>query len=170
MLRPIAGLLAVAAVLGSFGCGGSGDSASGESSSPKSPAGAQGSVTGSPVVTKKYFEDVIGDPGDDDYEEYRYWDYTFEFGDREYLARVYTDEPAVAYVDRIDADGVDDDAFEVDGVTVDLTGEVGAVQRQDPVERGNLRTVLRYLVRDGWPKIRIHTLVGETGYKPLPLH
>ena len=116
-----------------------------------------------PVDTKKYFEDLAGD------EEYRYWDYTFDFGDREYLARVYTDEPEVAYVDRIDAGSVDDDAVEVDGAEADLTGEVGAVQRQDPVERRNLRKVLRRLVEDDWPKIQIHTLVGEVGYKPLPL-
>ena len=163
-LRTIAGLLAVAAVLAGLGCGGGDSAASGEPNSPKPLAGAQSSPTRKPVVTKKYFEDLAGD------QHYQYWDYTFDFGDRDYLARVYTDEPEVAYVDRIDAGSVDDDAGQMDGVEVDTTGKVGAVQRQDPVERRNLRKVLRYLVQDGWREIQIQTVVGEIGYKPLSLH
>jgi hypothetical protein len=149
LLRIVTGLVAMAAVLGSLGCAGGDTAGSGE-----------------PVVTKAYFEDLSGDPDD---EEYRYWDYTFDFGDRAYLARVYTDEPEVAYVDRIDEGGIDDDAVDVDGVTVDLTGDTGAVQRRDSVERANLRTVLDHLSRNGWSRIVFHTLVGDAGYKPLPL-
>ena len=65
---------------------------------------------------------------------------------------------------------MDDDAAQIDGVEMDLTGKVGAVQRQDPVERRNLRKVLRYLVQDGWREIQIQTVVAEIGYKPLSLH
>ena len=147
-LRTIAGLLAVAAVLAGLGCGGGDSAASGEPNSPKPLAGAQSSPTRKPVVTKKYFE---------------IWpaiSITSTGTTRSTLAsattsaRVYTDEPEVAYVDRIDAGSVDDDAGQMDGVEVDLTGKVGAVQRQDPVERRNLRKVL--------PLSRARRLAGDS--------
>jgi hypothetical protein len=49
-----------------------------------------------PSVKKEYIENVVEEVG----ETYRYWDYAFDFGDRRYSTRVYTDEPEVAYVDR----------------------------------------------------------------------
>lgn len=48
-------------------------------------------------VSKEYHEDVV----DEIDEEYRWWEYAFDFGDRRYRARVYTDEPAIAHVDRV---------------------------------------------------------------------
>jgi hypothetical protein len=48
------------------------------------------------TVTKKYREDIAGlDDGDFDY---RWREYTFDFGGVIYRARVYVDEPACAYV------------------------------------------------------------------------
>ena len=48
------------------------------------------------TVTKDYLEDVAG-PGEGDW-AYRWWEYTFDFDGVRYRARVYTDEPARAYV------------------------------------------------------------------------
>jgi hypothetical protein len=139
----------VSAVLASLGCGGNDSASSDRHGDP-----SQTSAATKPVVTKKYREDILSDQ-DADAPDYRYWDYTFEFGDRSYLARVYTDEPEVAYVSPLGADG---EAME----------EVGALKLRDPVERANLRTMRRHLTQDGWPRIVIHTL-GEEGYKPLRL-
>lgn len=102
-----------------------------------------------PIVTKKYLEDLIGesDANGNYEEEYRYWDYTFDFGDRQYKVRVYTDEPETAYVDRHE----------------------GVLQPENQAERADLRAVRRHLKTDGWPKIVIHTLAGDEGYKPLRL-
>jgi hypothetical protein len=47
------------------------------------------------TVTKRYFEDSSGAPDETrgHEEEYRYWDYTFDFAERAYRVRIYTDEP-----------------------------------------------------------------------------
>jgi hypothetical protein len=108
-----------------------------------------------PLVAKVYREDLLSEDNSED-DDYRYWDYTFDFGDRKYLARVYTDEPESAYVDLLSADGLPSE-------------EPGALRRPDTVERANLRAILRHLAKDGWPRIVIQTL-DEEGYKPLPLH
>jgi hypothetical protein len=144
------GLVALAVVLGALGCSG-GDSAEPAERASSNPAPeTSAAATTKPVVTKEYVEDRV-----EGGEEYLYWDLTFDFGDRTYLARVYTDEPEVAYVDLMHVDGVEAD-------------DLGAIQSHDPVERANLRTIRRHLSRDGWPKVVIHIL-GEEGYEPLPL-
>jgi hypothetical protein len=167
VLRIVTGVAVSSVLLGSLGCSSGGGAA--PEDPPTTPSvGDQSPALSKPVVAKKYFEDLIGDPAsNNDYEEYRYWDYTFDFGDREYLARVYTDEPESAYVDRIDEASVENAA--ADYADVDLDGDVGVVQRREIVERANLRVVLRYLRQDGWPQIMIQTQVGDLGYKPLAL-
>ena len=51
-----------------------------------------------PKVTKEYKKDFV-EPDAEGYDEvYRYWEYTFDFGERLYRARIYTDEPEIAYV------------------------------------------------------------------------
>ena len=47
-----------------------------------------------PVVTKECLEDIIEGTQAD----YRWWEYAFDFGDHQYRARLYTDDPTVAYV------------------------------------------------------------------------
>jgi len=155
MPRLLTGLITVAAVLSSLGCGGGGSASSGENSSPSQTA-AQSPAVPEPVVTKVYREDLLSSEDDPDAPDYRYWDYTFDFGDRKYLARVYTDEPESAYVDLLSADGLPSE-------------EPGALKPPDTVERANLRAILRHLIKDGWPRFVIQTL-DEEGYKPLPLH
>jgi hypothetical protein len=52
-----------------------------------------------PKVTKEYKEELGGRDAAGFYDyAYRYWEYIFEFGDRSYRVRLYTDEPDVAYV------------------------------------------------------------------------
>ena len=52
-----------------------------------------------PEVTKEYKDDSGERDAEGSHDEvYRYWEYTFDFGDRLYRARIYADEPGVAYV------------------------------------------------------------------------
>jgi hypothetical protein len=54
---------------------------------------------GEPKVTKEYKEDVGERDAEGFYDYvYRYWEYIFDFGDRLYRARIYTDEPEAAMV------------------------------------------------------------------------
>jgi hypothetical protein len=48
------------------------------------------------AVTKEYREDIAG-PHEGDF-DYRWWEYTFDFGGVIYRARVYVDQPASAYL------------------------------------------------------------------------
>jgi hypothetical protein len=152
-LRAITGLIALAALLYSLGCAG-GDSnidqssgASGEAATPTSSTETQAAAK-QPTVTKKYFEDIIGDPEEPE-EEYRYWDYrfTFERG-RTYRARIYTDTPDEANVFRLD---IKSPLFPVD----------------DPSERAYLRVIRRVLATDGW-HVDISVLRDE-GYVTVAL-
>ena len=150
MVRRGIGLVALAAVLGTLGCSGSDSAEPVERATSSRSTDASAAATSKPVVTREYVEDRV-----EGGEEYLYCDLTFDFGDRTYLARVYTDEPEVAYVDLMHVDGVEAD-------------DIGAIQSRDPVERANLRTIRRHLTRDGWPNVVIHIL-GAKGYEPLPL-
>ena len=149
MLRAVA-FVALAAVLCTLGCGDD-DSASRSRVDTKASTVAQGQAMREPIVTKKYLEDLVGEPdAAGDYEqEYRYWDYAFDFGDRQYRVRVYTDEPETAYVDRREG--------------------LGVLQPENQSERANLRAMRRHLRTDAWPRIAIHTFAGDEGYKPLSL-
>jgi hypothetical protein len=52
-----------------------------------------------PKVTKEYFEDLGERDAEGFYDyAYRYWGYSFDFGERQYGVRVYIDEPGVAFV------------------------------------------------------------------------
>jgi hypothetical protein len=52
----------------------------------------------SAAVTKEYREDIAGP--DDGHFDYRWWEYTFDFGGVIYRARVSVDELTAAYVDQ----------------------------------------------------------------------
>jgi hypothetical protein len=85
------------------------------------------------TVTKEYFEDIIDVPSEQGHgEEYRYWDYTFDFGNRAYRARVYTDEPERASVFRTDSSD-----FPLD----------------DPPEREQLRAIRSHLEAEPLPRV-----------------
>jgi hypothetical protein len=50
-------------------------------------------------VTKEYREDLGEQDAEGNYDyEYRYWDITFDFSDRKYTGRVYTDTPDEASI------------------------------------------------------------------------
>jgi hypothetical protein len=100
-----------------------------------------------PTVTKEYREDRV-DPDGGHGEEYRYWDYTFDFGERSYRARVYTDEPSSAGVFRLDR-------------------ESAWFPLGESSERDYLRAIRRHLSADGW-NVEIRVL-GKEGYVSVPL-
>lgn len=76
------------------------------------------------IVSKEYRED-LGEQDEDGYYdfEYRYWWYTMEIDGRNYVARIYTDEPAEA------------DVMEVDGT-------------RHPEYQDDLQRIAAYLRRD----------------------
>ena len=50
-------------------------------------------------VTKEYREDLGEQDAEEYYDyEYRYWDITFDFGDRQYTGRIYADTPDKASI------------------------------------------------------------------------
>jgi hypothetical protein len=49
------------------------------------------------AVRQEYLEEVASSPDEGDF-DYRWWEYTFDFGGVIYRARVYVDEPQCGYV------------------------------------------------------------------------
>jgi hypothetical protein len=76
-----------------------------------------------PTVTKEYRDDVPDDPEQEGEWEYRYWHYIFDFGSACYRARVYVDEPEVAYVMKLEGEASGPSR---DEVLRDVTGHLDA--------------------------------------------
>jgi hypothetical protein len=92
-------------------------------------------------VTKEYCEDLGEKDADGYYDyEYRYWDITFDFGDRSYFARIYTDRTDEASVS-------------------------GPLRTADEKSRGDLEAMARYLVEVEAVK-RVLTLSDPSGKLP----
>jgi hypothetical protein len=101
-----------------------------------------------PIVTKVYREDVV-EPNGGHGEEYRYWDYTFDFVERAYRVRIYTDEPDHANVFRKDLD---------------------EFPLADPSEQEYLRAIRSCLEVDGWGLLDLRVLArAGDGYVSVPL-
>jgi len=84
-----------------------------------------------PIVSKEYREDLGERDADGFYDyEYRYWNYWFDFGDRRYRARIYTDSDDEASV--MEMDGGRHERYEDDIRTI------AAHLRSDPGVRGIL--------------------------------
>jgi hypothetical protein len=60
-----------------------------------------------PTVTSEYCEDLPEDVEQEGDWAYRYWQYIFDFGSARYRARVYVDQPQIAYVIGLDGDPTD---------------------------------------------------------------
>ena len=102
-----------------------------------------------PAVTKEYLEDIIEGTQVD----YRWWEYTFDFGGRRYRARLYTDEPSIGYV-------------------LMLSGD----QRRRIHHRWRrtnhhpyLRLIRDHLRADTGRRIEVHILGGRLGYQRINL-
>jgi hypothetical protein len=97
------------------------------------------------TVRKEYLED-LGEQDEQGYYDYayRYFAYWFDFGERQYWAKVYTDTP-------------------------DEAGVGGPLRHTDSQSRDDLQAIARYLkAHEG---IRVVTSVGPGGgYEPIEDH
>lgn len=103
-------------------------------------------MTRVPIVSKEYREEIVEEGTE---LEYRWWQYVFDFGDRRYRARLYTDEPTVAYV-------------------LMLSGGWRARIRWWR-RRSYLRAIRDHLTVDTGRRIEVHILGGPHGYKQVDL-